>query len=162
MSYTLIILLKLFRFKMNSTVQLLVCLCTAGSYVALTVLGRPPGLPQIPLSDGEGEEGPLFSLTIPHSPGPIGPDRSSSSPSPSERKLNPLPVWVRAQIIEKQPWSPSASYHLPSFFHSTVCLLTTVTHHVFFWLSLKHQSSKTATAVTCFHTDSKQKLFLGY
>uniref|UniRef100_A0A673IN31 Rho guanine nucleotide exchange factor 12-like n=1 Tax=Sinocyclocheilus rhinocerous TaxID=307959 RepID=A0A673IN31_9TELE len=59
-------------------------LIKSGSYVALTVLGRPPGLPQIPLSDGEGEEGPLFSLTSPHSPGPIGPDRSSSSPSPSE------------------------------------------------------------------------------
>uniref|UniRef100_A0A8C2ED97 Rho guanine nucleotide exchange factor (GEF) 12b n=1 Tax=Cyprinus carpio TaxID=7962 RepID=A0A8C2ED97_CYPCA len=51
-------------------------LIKSGSYVALTVLGRPPGLPQIPLSDGEGEEGPLFSLTFPHSPGPIGPDRS--------------------------------------------------------------------------------------
>uniref|UniRef100_A0A8C2A4F6 Rho guanine nucleotide exchange factor (GEF) 12b n=1 Tax=Cyprinus carpio TaxID=7962 RepID=A0A8C2A4F6_CYPCA len=59
-------------------------LIKSGSYVALTVLGRPPGLPQIPLSDGEGEEGPLFSLTFPHSPGPIGPDRSSSSPSPPE------------------------------------------------------------------------------
>uniref|UniRef100_A0A8C1P096 Rho guanine nucleotide exchange factor (GEF) 12b n=1 Tax=Cyprinus carpio TaxID=7962 RepID=A0A8C1P096_CYPCA len=70
-------------------------LIKSGSYVALTVLGRPPGLPQIPLSDGEGEEGPLFSLTFPHSPGPIGPDRSSSSPSPPERKPTPLPVWVR-------------------------------------------------------------------
>uniref|UniRef100_A0A8C2IIS6 Rho guanine nucleotide exchange factor (GEF) 12b n=1 Tax=Cyprinus carpio TaxID=7962 RepID=A0A8C2IIS6_CYPCA len=59
-------------------------LIKSGSYVALTVLGRPPGLPQIPLSDGEGEEGPLFSPTSPHSPGPIGPDRLSSSPSPSE------------------------------------------------------------------------------
>uniref|UniRef100_A0A671NWB9 Rho guanine nucleotide exchange factor 12-like n=1 Tax=Sinocyclocheilus anshuiensis TaxID=1608454 RepID=A0A671NWB9_9TELE len=73
-------------------------LIKSGSYVALTVLGRPPGLPQIPLSDGEGEEGPLFSLTSPHSPGPIGPDRSSSSPSPSECKPTPLPVWVRWQV----------------------------------------------------------------
>uniref|UniRef100_A0A8C2IHT8 Rho guanine nucleotide exchange factor (GEF) 12b n=1 Tax=Cyprinus carpio TaxID=7962 RepID=A0A8C2IHT8_CYPCA len=70
-------------------------LIKSGSYVALTVLGRPPGLPQIPLSDGEGEEGPLFSPTSPHSPGPIGPDRLSSSPSPSERKPTPLSVWVR-------------------------------------------------------------------
>ncbi|KTF84694.1 hypothetical protein cypCar_00023221 [Cyprinus carpio] len=68
-------------------------LIKSGSYVALTVLGRPPGLPQIPLSDGEGEEGPLFSPTSPHSPGPIGPDRLSSSPSPSERKPTPLSVW---------------------------------------------------------------------
>uniref|UniRef100_A0A8C1HSM1 Rho guanine nucleotide exchange factor (GEF) 12b n=2 Tax=Cyprinus carpio TaxID=7962 RepID=A0A8C1HSM1_CYPCA len=63
-------------------------LIKSGSYVALTVLGRPPGLPQIPLSDGEGEEGPLFSLTFPHSPGPIGPDRSSSSPSPPDKQKN--------------------------------------------------------------------------
>uniref|UniRef100_A0A8C1Y2K3 Rho guanine nucleotide exchange factor (GEF) 12b n=1 Tax=Cyprinus carpio TaxID=7962 RepID=A0A8C1Y2K3_CYPCA len=62
-------------------------LIKSGSYVALTVLGRPPGLPQIPLSDGEGEEGPLFSPTSPHSPGPIGPDRLSSSPSPSEANV---------------------------------------------------------------------------
>lgn len=46
----------------------------AGSYVALTVLGRPPGLPQIPLEEeaGEKEEGgnvkmPL-SLSVPQSP----------------------------------------------------------------------------------------------
>uniref|UniRef100_A0A671QAP0 Rho guanine nucleotide exchange factor 12-like n=1 Tax=Sinocyclocheilus anshuiensis TaxID=1608454 RepID=A0A671QAP0_9TELE len=75
-------------------------LIKSGSYVALTVLGRPPGLPQIPLSDGEGEEGPLFSLTSPHSPGPIGPDRSSSSPSPSERKPTPLDMgMIRATVM---------------------------------------------------------------
>nr|XP_021327366.1 rho guanine nucleotide exchange factor 12 isoform X7 [Danio rerio] len=68
-------------------------LIKSGSYVALTVLGRPPGLPQIPLSDGEGEEGSPFSLSSPHSPGPIGPERSCSSPSPSERKAASLPVW---------------------------------------------------------------------
>uniref|UniRef100_A0A673FT54 Rho guanine nucleotide exchange factor 12-like n=1 Tax=Sinocyclocheilus rhinocerous TaxID=307959 RepID=A0A673FT54_9TELE len=78
-------------------------LIKSGSYVALTVLGRPPGLPQIPLSDGEGEEGPLFSLTSPHSPGPIGPDRSSSSPSPSERKPTPLSVWVREHSRNPTP-----------------------------------------------------------
>uniref|UniRef100_A0A673IN15 Rho guanine nucleotide exchange factor 12-like n=1 Tax=Sinocyclocheilus rhinocerous TaxID=307959 RepID=A0A673IN15_9TELE len=78
-------------------------LIKSGSYVALTVLGRPPGLPQIPLSDGEGEEGPLFSLTSPHSPGPIGPDRSSSSPSPSERKPTPLPVWAMTEEHSRNP-----------------------------------------------------------
>ncbi|KAM8835325.1 rho guanine nucleotide exchange factor 12 isoform 1-T1 [Synchiropus picturatus] len=31
-------------------------LIKSGSYVALTVLGRPPGLPQIPLEEEEGEE----------------------------------------------------------------------------------------------------------
>ncbi|XP_016310297.1 rho guanine nucleotide exchange factor 12-like [Sinocyclocheilus anshuiensis] len=78
-------------------------LIKSGSYVALTVLGRPPGLPQIPLSDGEGEEGPLFSLTSPHSPGPIGPDRSSSSPSPSECKPTPLPVWAMTEEHSRNP-----------------------------------------------------------
>ncbi|RXN33052.1 rho guanine nucleotide exchange factor 12-like isoform X5 [Labeo rohita] len=78
-------------------------LIKSGSYVALTVLGRPPGLPQIPLSDGEGEEGPLFSFTSPHSPGPIGPDRSSSSPSPSERKPTPLPVWAMTEEQSRNP-----------------------------------------------------------
>ncbi|XP_042612902.1 rho guanine nucleotide exchange factor 12 isoform X4 [Cyprinus carpio] len=78
-------------------------LIKSGSYVALTVLGRPPGLPQIPLSDGEGEEGPLFSLTFPHSPGPIGPDRSSSSPSPPERKPTPLPVWAMTEEHSRNP-----------------------------------------------------------
>ncbi|XP_056314531.1 rho guanine nucleotide exchange factor 12 isoform X2 [Danio aesculapii] len=72
-------------------------LIKSGSYVALTVLGRPPGLPQIPLSDGEGEEGPLFSLSSPHSPGPIGPERSCSSPSPSERKAASLPLWAMTE-----------------------------------------------------------------
>ncbi|XP_048045505.1 rho guanine nucleotide exchange factor 12 isoform X2 [Megalobrama amblycephala] len=78
-------------------------LIKSGSYVALTVLGRPPGLPQIPLSDGEVEEGPLFSLTSPHSPGPIGPDRSSSSPSPSERKPTPLSVWAMTEEYSRNP-----------------------------------------------------------
>ncbi|XP_043096368.1 rho guanine nucleotide exchange factor 12 isoform X4 [Puntigrus tetrazona] len=78
-------------------------LIKSGSYVALTVLGRPPGLPQIPLSDGEGEEGPLFPLTSPHSPGPIGPDRSSSSPSPSERKQTSLSVWAMTEEYSRNP-----------------------------------------------------------
>ncbi|XP_067293909.1 rho guanine nucleotide exchange factor 12 isoform X3 [Pseudorasbora parva] len=78
-------------------------LIKSGSYVALTVLGRPPGLPQIPLSDGEVEEGPFFSLTSPHSPGPIGPDRSSSSPNSSERKPTPLPVWAMTEEYSRNP-----------------------------------------------------------
>ncbi|XP_073670858.1 rho guanine nucleotide exchange factor 12 isoform X2 [Paramisgurnus dabryanus] len=77
-------------------------LIKSGSYVALTVLGRPPGLPQIPLSDGEGEEGSLSSLNSPHSPGPTGPDRSSSSPSPSERKAVPS-VWTMTEDYSRNP-----------------------------------------------------------
>uniref|UniRef100_A0A8C7W679 Rho guanine nucleotide exchange factor 12 n=1 Tax=Oncorhynchus mykiss TaxID=8022 RepID=A0A8C7W679_ONCMY len=44
---------------------------SAGSYVALTVLGRPPGLAQISLSEGEGGDLSSF-LSSPHSPGPTG------------------------------------------------------------------------------------------
>uniref|UniRef100_A0A8C8GL63 Rho guanine nucleotide exchange factor (GEF) 12a n=1 Tax=Oncorhynchus tshawytscha TaxID=74940 RepID=A0A8C8GL63_ONCTS len=52
---------------------------SAGSYVALTVLGRPPGLPQIPLLEGEakvvflGAHTGSSSVTSPNSPGqPMG------------------------------------------------------------------------------------------
>uniref|UniRef100_A0A673WA20 Rho guanine nucleotide exchange factor 12 n=1 Tax=Salmo trutta TaxID=8032 RepID=A0A673WA20_SALTR len=50
-------------------------LIKSGSYVALTVLGRPPGLPQIPLSESEaklGFPGPqtgLSPVTSPNTPG---------------------------------------------------------------------------------------------
>ncbi|XP_062392109.1 rho guanine nucleotide exchange factor 12 isoform X3 [Sardina pilchardus] len=67
-------------------------LIKSGSYVALTVLGRPPGLPQIPLSEGEGDSGSL-SLSSPHSPGPTTGERSSTSSSPSDRVTSPLPAW---------------------------------------------------------------------
>uniref|UniRef100_A0AAR2JLG4 Rho guanine nucleotide exchange factor (GEF) 12a n=1 Tax=Pygocentrus nattereri TaxID=42514 RepID=A0AAR2JLG4_PYGNA len=48
-------------------------LIKSGSYVALTVLGRPPGLPQIPLSEVDLNLGPLeghgaSSTMSPHSP----------------------------------------------------------------------------------------------
>ncbi|TRY92099.1 hypothetical protein DNTS_022021, partial [Danionella cerebrum] len=82
-------------------------LIKSGSYVALTVLGRPPGLAQIPLSDGEGEDGPLFSLSYPHSPGPIGSDRSTSSLSPSERRAPNLSGWLQT-MPEEYSWNPTA------------------------------------------------------
>ncbi|XP_070773277.1 rho guanine nucleotide exchange factor 12-like [Enoplosus armatus] len=79
-------------------------LIKSGSYVALTVLGRPPGLPQIPLEDGEEggeeEEGALvstpFSLSGPHSPALPGgeqcsPVTSSTSCSPQEHITSSLP-----------------------------------------------------------------------
>ncbi|XP_073335280.1 rho guanine nucleotide exchange factor 12 isoform X2 [Pagrus major] len=47
-------------------------LIKSGSYVALTVLGRPPGLPHMPLEEGEEEEkeegAEVSSLAAPHSP----------------------------------------------------------------------------------------------
>ncbi|KAJ7996852.1 hypothetical protein DPEC_G00222820 [Dallia pectoralis] len=66
-------------------------LIKSGSYVALTVLGRPPGLAQIPLSEGEGGDSTILSsflsscLSTPTSPGPPGGtvDRCSSTSSTS-------------------------------------------------------------------------------
>ena len=56
----------------------------AGSYVALTVQGRPPGSPQIPLADSEvepsvtGHMSPI--MTSPHSPGAPGNMERITSP----------------------------------------------------------------------------------
>ncbi|ETE65652.1 Rho guanine nucleotide exchange factor 12, partial [Ophiophagus hannah] len=55
-----------------------------GSYVALTVQGRPPGSPQIPLADSEvdsaafGHMSPI--MTSPHSPGSYGNTERITSP----------------------------------------------------------------------------------
>ncbi|XP_066566364.1 rho guanine nucleotide exchange factor 12 isoform X2 [Amia ocellicauda] len=78
-------------------------LIKSGSYVALTVLGRPPGLPQIPLSESEGDPGALVqggsSVTSPHSPGQTGGERTSS---PSDRITAPVPVWEENNIVHNQ------------------------------------------------------------
>uniref|UniRef100_A0A670KIR9 Rho guanine nucleotide exchange factor 12 n=1 Tax=Podarcis muralis TaxID=64176 RepID=A0A670KIR9_PODMU len=56
----------------------------SGSYVALTVQGRPPGSPQIPLADSEmdpvafGHMSPI--MTSPHSPGTSGNTERITSP----------------------------------------------------------------------------------
>uniref|UniRef100_A0AAR2JML4 Rho guanine nucleotide exchange factor (GEF) 12a n=1 Tax=Pygocentrus nattereri TaxID=42514 RepID=A0AAR2JML4_PYGNA len=92
--------IDLFLLQVNGTLVThsnhveVVKLIKSGSYVALTVLGRPPGMPQIPLSEGEGEGGLLSALSSPHSPGPIAAERSSSSSttSPSDRITSPLPA----------------------------------------------------------------------
>ncbi|KAK1787561.1 hypothetical protein P4O66_016052 [Electrophorus voltai] len=76
-------------------------LIKSGSYVALTVLGRPPGLAQIPLSEGEGDGGPVSSLSSPHSPGPTAAERSTST-SPSDRVTSPLPVWEEKNPVYNQ------------------------------------------------------------
>lgn len=60
------------------------CVPTAGSYVALTVQGRPPGSPQIPLADSEvdlaalGHMSPI--MASPHSPGTSGNAERITSP----------------------------------------------------------------------------------
>lgn len=53
-------------------------LIKSGSYVALTVLGRPPGLPQIPLD--EEQLSPVLPVSSLHSPVLPGGDRVSLSP----------------------------------------------------------------------------------
>ncbi|KAK9395014.1 rho guanine nucleotide exchange factor 12 [Crotalus adamanteus] len=59
-------------------------LIKSGSYVALTVQGRPPGSPQIPLADSEvdsaafGHMSPI--MTSPHSPGSYGNAERITSP----------------------------------------------------------------------------------
>uniref|UniRef100_A0A673YZD8 Rho guanine nucleotide exchange factor 12 n=1 Tax=Salmo trutta TaxID=8032 RepID=A0A673YZD8_SALTR len=90
-------------------------LALSGSYVALTVLGRPPGLPQIPLLEGEaklvflGAQTGSSSVTSPNSPGqpmgerPYSPHDLSLLPSPSpslqamkeEYSRNPTPKLLK-------------------------------------------------------------------
>uniref|UniRef100_A0A8C8F824 DH domain-containing protein n=1 Tax=Oncorhynchus tshawytscha TaxID=74940 RepID=A0A8C8F824_ONCTS len=74
-------------------------LIKSGSYVALTVLGRPPGLAQVPLSEGEGGDPGVLSssLSSPHSPGTMGGtgERCSTSTSPQDHIISPLSLWVR-------------------------------------------------------------------
>ncbi|XP_069002013.1 rho guanine nucleotide exchange factor 12 isoform X3 [Embiotoca jacksoni] len=72
-------------------------LIKSGSYVALTVLGRPPGLPQIPLEEEkerkeEGAEvGAPSSLSAPHSPALSGGEQCGSSPcSPPDHNTSSL------------------------------------------------------------------------
>ncbi|KAM7397600.1 hypothetical protein PAMA_005756 [Pampus argenteus] len=82
-------------------------LIKSGSYVALTVLGRPPGLPHVPLEDEEKEEGVEVSLTssisVPHSPAlPGGEQRSSTSCSPHENIASTLPDRGENKIMYSQ------------------------------------------------------------
>uniref|UniRef100_A0A671WJW2 Rho guanine nucleotide exchange factor 12 n=1 Tax=Sparus aurata TaxID=8175 RepID=A0A671WJW2_SPAAU len=62
-------------------------LIKSGSYVALTVLGRPPGLAQIPLSEAESEMLGV-SISSPNSPAAERPY------SPQDRFSSTLPSWV--------------------------------------------------------------------
>lgn len=65
---------------------------TAGSYVALTVLGRPPGLPQIPLSEvnvGLGSPGCFEDPFV----------TSPNSYNAVERTSSPLVPWVSTPYL---------------------------------------------------------------
>ncbi|XP_034025190.1 rho guanine nucleotide exchange factor 12 isoform X2 [Thalassophryne amazonica] len=60
-------------------------LIKSGSYVALTVLGRPPGLAQIPLSEAESEMLGV-SISSPNSP-------AGEHPYSSQDRLSAQPAW---------------------------------------------------------------------
>nr|XP_046265862.1 rho guanine nucleotide exchange factor 12-like isoform X2 [Scatophagus argus] len=89
-------------------------LIKSGSYVALTVLGRPPGLSQIPLEEEEEEEreegadvGPGSSPSAAHSPEPpAGGQRShvtsSTSCSPQEHMASCLPDGAENKTTHSQ------------------------------------------------------------
>ncbi|XP_041729637.1 rho guanine nucleotide exchange factor 12 isoform X2 [Coregonus clupeaformis] len=80
-------------------------LIKSGSYVALTVLGRPPGLPQIPLSEGEaklgfpGAQTRSSSVTSPNSPGQPTGERPYS---PHDRITSPLLRWEENNSVHNQ------------------------------------------------------------
>ncbi|XP_045080063.1 rho guanine nucleotide exchange factor 12 isoform X2 [Coregonus clupeaformis] len=79
-------------------------LIKSGSYVALTVLGRPPGLAQISLSEGEGGDLSSF-LSSSQSPGPTGGTGercATSSTSPQDHITSPLPLWKENNALHSQ------------------------------------------------------------
>ncbi|KAJ8280592.1 hypothetical protein GJAV_G00056630 [Gymnothorax javanicus] len=65
-------------------------LIKSGSYVALTVLGRPPGVPQIPLPEEDEER--VTTLTTPNSP----------VQSREERLPSPRPAWEENGAVHSQ------------------------------------------------------------
>ncbi|XP_051257369.1 rho guanine nucleotide exchange factor 12 isoform X2 [Dicentrarchus labrax] len=89
-------------------------LIKSGSYVALTVLGRPPGLRQIPLEEGEEKEkeegaevSPPSSLSAPHSPAlpggeQCGPVTGSTSCSPQDHIASSLPDGAENKTMHSQ------------------------------------------------------------
>ncbi|XP_067112948.1 rho guanine nucleotide exchange factor 12 isoform X1 [Osmerus mordax] len=81
-------------------------LIKSGSYVALTVLGRPPGLVQISLGEGEGDSGLSPSLSSPHSPGPTSGESLGLSPSsttsPQDHITPPLALWEENSAVHSQ------------------------------------------------------------
>ncbi|XP_078389800.1 rho guanine nucleotide exchange factor 12-like isoform X2 [Cetorhinus maximus] len=77
-------------------------LIKSGSYVALTVLGRPPGSPQIPLTTTDGDPG---TFSFPGQQGSISPNPTFSPHSPSsscpDRITSPMPV-AEDNIVHSQ------------------------------------------------------------
>lgn len=101
---------KIHLLKINFLCKTDTCLCfcfflLAGSYVALTVLGRPPGLAQIPLSEAESEMLGV-SISSPNSPAAERPY------SPQDRLSSTQPPWVLRTSVA----SISCLLKLPFFF----------------------------------------------
>ncbi|KAI4904553.1 hypothetical protein NFI96_029617, partial [Prochilodus magdalenae] len=76
-------------------------LIKSGSYVALTVLGRPPGLPQIPLSEVDLNLGPLeghgaSSVSPPHSPSQSACNQEYKA---AKRTSSPVATWEENNIV---------------------------------------------------------------
>ncbi|XP_061828984.1 rho guanine nucleotide exchange factor 12 isoform X3 [Nerophis lumbriciformis] len=71
-------------------------LIKSGSYVALTVLGRPPGLTQIPLSEAESEMLGV-SISSPNSPATERPY------SPHDRLTSTQPQWAMKEEYGRNP-----------------------------------------------------------
>ncbi len=117
--------------KINLKVKLTLCFdfsILAGSYVALTVLGRPPGLAQIPLSEAESEMLGV-SISSPNSPAaerPYSPlDRFSSSQAPWVLKT--AVTYVVLSLFLASTTLPSFSillphHHLGNFHLGYLCL----------------------------------------
>ncbi|KAG8434624.1 hypothetical protein GDO86_012838 [Hymenochirus boettgeri] len=63
-------------------------LIKSGSYVALTVQGRPPGSPHVPLTDSEADSLTLGPIMPPHSPGTPGHLKGITSPVLLEEENN--------------------------------------------------------------------------
>uniref|UniRef100_A0A8C7D780 Rho guanine nucleotide exchange factor 12 n=1 Tax=Oncorhynchus kisutch TaxID=8019 RepID=A0A8C7D780_ONCKI len=81
-------------------------LIKSGSYVALTVLGRPPGLPQIPLSECEaklGFPGPQAGSSPVSSPNATGQPTGERPYSPHDRITSPLPIWAMKEEYSRNP-----------------------------------------------------------
>uniref|UniRef100_A0AAX7T635 Rho guanine nucleotide exchange factor (GEF) 12a n=1 Tax=Astatotilapia calliptera TaxID=8154 RepID=A0AAX7T635_ASTCA len=97
-------------------------LLQAGSYVALTVLGRPPGLAQIPLPEAE----PDMSLSSPNSPAPRRPCSPQDSILPiqqpwamkEEYSRNPSPKLLK-DIQEAEKHIPQLQGQLPKAIGTT-------------------------------------------
>ncbi|XP_042560291.1 rho guanine nucleotide exchange factor 12-like isoform X2 [Clupea harengus] len=79
-------------------------LIKSGSYVALTVLGRPPGLPQIPLNEGDAElSSPLSTLLSAHTQPPSSPLHAWEENSGSQ-KVDILQRMLSKEQQELQAW----------------------------------------------------------